>query len=118
MTLRLWYPQLDVYDTIRRMSILLNYFENPPGIERLYMADFYLASPSLLHLTTMPNSTREAFKELKIVRPEKNFVSYPSPQILFHKMEATQKQALVELSGRGLVAIELLDTGTVHLTEL
>lgn len=41
MSSRLWYPQLDVFDTARRMLILLHDFENSPGIERLCIADFF-----------------------------------------------------------------------------
>lgn len=118
MTLRLWYPQLDVYDTIRRMSVLLQLFEAPPGIERLCIADFYMASPPLLFETSMPLETRRAFQALKIQRPKNSFVSYPAPQVLFHKMEPIQNQAIFELSGKGLVAIELLNKGKVQLTAL
>lgn len=114
--LRLWYPQLDVYDAIRRICLLLNHFETPPGIERLTIADFYLANPSLLHKTSMPMDTRNAFRELKIDPPEKGFVNLPSPAILFHKMEPTQKQAIAELSGRGLISNDALHVGRFMLT--
>lgn len=118
MKSRLWYPQLDVYDTLRRMCVLLQSFGTQPSVERLCIADFYLATPSLLHDTSMQLEMRHAFKDLKIQRPEKGFVSYPAPQILFHKMESIQKQALLELSGKGLVSNELLIKGKVKLASL
>lgn len=118
MNSRLWYPQLDVYDTIRRMSVLLQSFGTRPSAERLCIADFYLATPLLLHDTSMQLEMRHAFNDLKIQKPKKGFVSYPAPQILFHKMEPIQKQALLELSGKGLVSNELLNTGKVQLTSL
>ena len=118
MTARLWYPQLDVYDTARRMSVLLQFFQTPPGPERLALSDFYLSTPSLLHRVSMSREVRKLFNELKIPKPEKIFVSLPAPQILFHKMEPIQKQALVVLSGRGLVSNESLREGRVQLTEL
>jgi len=114
--LRLWYPQLDVYDTIRRIYLLLNHFETAPGVERLTIADFYLANPSLLHKTSMPMDTRAAFRELEIQKPEKNFVKLPAPAILFHKMEPTQKQAIAELSGKDLISNSALQEGRFELT--
>lgn len=118
MKSRFWYSQLDAYDTIRRMSVLLQSFGTRPSVERLCIADFYLATPSLLYDTSMQLEMRHAFKDLKIQRPKKGFVSYPAPQILFHMMEPTQKKALLELSGKGLVSNELLNTGKVQLTSL
>lgn len=118
MSSRLWYPQLDVYDAVRRIGALLEGFESPPGTERLYIADFFLANPPLLHRTTMPIQTRRAFSMLKIPKPEKTFLSYPSAPLLFHKMEAIQKEAVTALAGKGLVSIETLQRGKVELTEL
>jgi hypothetical protein len=114
--LRLWYPQLDVYDTIRRIYLLLSHFENAPGVERLTIADFYLANPSLLHKTSMPMDTRAAFRHLGIEKPEKSFVKLPAPAILFHKMEPTQKQAIAELSGKDLISNSTLQKGKFELT--
>ena len=116
MTGRLWYPQLDVFDAIRRIGVLLQRFKTPPGTERLYIADFFLANPPLLHQTSMPMETRRAFAALEIPRPEKTFLSYPSASLLFHKMEAIQKEAVTALSGKGLVSIEQLQHGRVKLT--
>ncbi len=115
---RLWYPQLDVYDTARRMSILLHFFKTPPGVERLAISDFFLSTPSLLHGITMPREVRKLFSELRIQKPEKSFITLPASQILFHKMEPIQKQALVALSGRGLISNDDLRDGRVLLTEL
>lgn len=116
MTARLWYPQLDVFDTVRRIGVLLLDFESSPGTERLYIADFFLANPPLLHRTTMPMEMRRAFTELRIPKPEKSFVSYPSSPLLFHKMESIQKEAVDALLGKGLVSQEGLKYGRVELT--
>ena len=60
MRVRLWYPQLDVYDAIRRIVCLLNTWdmEHPPTPERMFIVDFYLANPPLLHKTNMSADTR------------------------------------------------------------
>lgn len=60
--------------------------------------------------------TRRAFRELKIEHPDKSFVSLPSPAILFHKMETTQKQAISELSAKGLISSSKLQEGKISLT--
>jgi hypothetical protein len=102
---RLWYPQLDVYDAIRRIAGLLACW-NPaarPSQERLYIADFYLANPPLLHKTHMSRDVRNEFNALGIDRPEKTFVSYPSAPILFQKMGEVQRQAFRTLVGKGLI---------------
>jgi len=116
MSVRLWYPQLDVFDTVRRMGTLLQCFKSPPGPERLYIADFFLANPPLLHHISMTQEVRSLFKDLRIPRPEKSFLSYPSAPLLFHKMEAIQKQAVFALSGKGLISMDKLRSGRVELT--
>ena len=97
---RVWYPQLDVYDAVRRMGLLLSAWgEKWPVLERLYIADFYLANPPLLHKTRMPGDVREIFRKLSVPGPEKTFLSYPSAPILFYKMELIQKKAFHALVG-------------------
>ena len=117
MNLRLWYPQLDVYDAIRRMSVLLGRWKfEPPSIERLYIFDFFLANPSLLYRTSLPQAIRAEFTSLRIVRPEDLFVSLPSAPLLFHKMEEVQRQATRSLAGKGLLDREAICTGVMKLS--
>jgi hypothetical protein len=114
MSFRLWYPQLDVYDAIRRMAGLLARWANPaPTFERLYVVDFYFANPPLLHGTHMPSDIREKFRSISVMRPERSFLSYPSAPILFAKMEAIQKEALQTLVGKGLLDLKQLEVGRV-----
>ena len=117
MTSRLWYPQLDVFDTARRITILLHFFADNTGIEKICIADFFLATPPLLHRTSMRAETRKKFSCLKIPRPEKTFVSYPSAPLLFHKMEPIQREAINALSGKGLISFERLKLGFLNLTD-
>lgn len=120
MTGRLWYPQLDIYDAIRRMAGLLCLWPSKslPSVERLYIADFYLANPPLLHKTHMPNEVRKEFNSLGVIRPEKSFISYPSAPLLFQKMEEVQKQAFRTLTGKGLIDLPQLERGHVKVTDL
>jgi hypothetical protein len=104
MTFRLWYPQLDVYDTARRMTLLLGHWKHAwPVLERLCILDFYLANPPLLHHTRMPDAVRRDFRDIAVARPEKTFLSYPSAPLLFAKMEPVQKEAFRTLMGKGLL---------------
>jgi hypothetical protein len=116
MILRQWYPQLDIYDTIRRMAVLLKDFEKAPGVERLCIADFFLATPAFLHRTSMTKEVRAKFSQLDIARPDKSYVTLPTLQLLFYKMEPVQKQALTELCGRGLIDMALFNQGKVTLS--
>lgn len=117
MSFRLWYPQLDVYDAIRRMGTIVARWNAPiPSPERLQIFDFYLANPPLLHNTHMPSEVRKSFNSLKIPRPEKCFVSFPSAQLLFHKMEPVQSQALSTMLGKGLLDSEAYGVGRAAAT--
>ncbi|MCP5411437.1 MAG: hypothetical protein H6924_04785 [Alphaproteobacteria bacterium] len=114
MSVRLWYPQLDVYDAVRRMAALLVAWKGrPPSKERLYIVDFFFANPPLLHRTHMPEDVRKVFNSLKVERPDKTFLSYPSGPILFQKMAEVQRQALQTLIGKGLIDLESLASGEV-----
>ena len=115
---QLWYPQLDVYDCIRRLGALLSAFEESPGIERLCIADFYLANPPLLHLSTMKKETRRRFDTLRIVRPQKAFLAYPAPLLLFGKMAPIQKEALTAMRGKGLLFKDDFCRGIVTFSQI
>lgn len=117
MNVRIWYPQLDVYDCIRRVGGLLTKFPTSPSIERLYITDFYLANPPLLHSTKMSQSSRQAFRKLKIPRPEKTFLAYPAAPLLFNKMEPTQREAVHAMLGKGLLSTEDFQFNTAKLSE-
>jgi hypothetical protein len=119
MTGRLWFPQLDVYDAVRRLGGLLGLWQGTtlPSPERLFIMDFFLANAPLLYKTHMPQEVRKAFGALGVPRPEKSFVSYPSPQILFQKMDVVQRQAFRTLSGKGLIELPQLENGNVAPSE-
>lgn len=113
MMTRIWYPQLDIYHAIRRIAALLYFWEkNTAPLERLYISDFYFANPPLLHAVHMPADVRASFKDLAIQKPEKSFLTYPTPSILFHKMESIQKKAV-----QAMVAKNILDSHTLHKGE-
>lgn len=114
---RLWYPQIDIFDTIRRYLVLLSEFENPPSEERLSIADFYLANTPLLHSTTMKSDERKQFRELNIPRPDKVFVTFPAAPLLFHRMQSVQKLALQTLVAKGLLSYAMLREGKAQLTD-
>lgn len=114
---RLWYPQLDVYDCVRRLGALICAYADAPGIERLCIADFYLANPPLLHWSTMRRETRRRFTALQISKPQKTFLSYPAPALLFSKMEPVQKEALRAMGGKGLLSITHLQRGVASLSD-
>lgn len=117
MNSRLWYPQLDVYDCVRRLAALSLAYSEPPGIKRLRIADLFLASPPLLHGCQMTRETRRSFSSLAIPRPQKTFLTYPAAPLLFSRMERVQKEALRAMVGKGLVSINGFQRGVVALSE-
>jgi hypothetical protein len=119
MTFRIWYPQLDVFDCIRRISVLASL--RPPklsSLERMLIGDFFFANPPLIYQITMPDEVRKRFMELKIRRPEKTFLSYPAAPLLFHKMEPTQRRALKAMAAKNLLVREKFDSRQIELTDL
>ena len=118
MMSRIWYPQLDIYHAIRRISTLLYFWEGKTtSLERLYISDFYLANPPLLHSVHMPSTIRDAFRELGVQKPEKSFLTYPTPSILFHKMAPIQKKALQAMVAKGILDSNKLQQGMVSLSD-
>ena len=115
---RLWYPQLDVYACIRRFGGLLLSYGSAPGFERLYIVDFFFANPPLLHRCRMSRETRSSFSNLGIVRPEKSFLQYPAAPLLFNKMEPIQREAIRAMAGKGILSMEVLQTGLAELSAL
>jgi hypothetical protein len=117
MRYRLWYAQLDVFDTVRRYLALLSQWKTgSPSRDRLFVSDFYLVNPSLLHRTQMSAEVRRSFNGLQIPKPEDCFLSYPSPALLYNKMAGIQVQALHNLIGKGLLVIPLVDKGELTLS--
>lgn len=117
MMTRIWYPQLDIYHAIRRIVVLLCFWEkNTAPLERLYISDFYFANPPLLHNVHMPVGVRAIFKDLEIQKPEKSFLTYPTPSILFHKMEPIQKKAVQAMIAKNLLDPEAFHEGRVSLS--
>lgn len=111
MKYRLWYAQLDVYDTVRRyLAILSRWKSESLTRDRLFISDFYFANPSLLYRTQMSADARRAFNSLHILKPDYCFLDYPSPALLYNKMAGIQVQALHNLIGKGLLDISVIDS--------
>ncbi|MDT6942488.1 hypothetical protein RI570_20775 [Brucella pseudogrignonensis] len=116
--IRIWYAQLDLFDTARRyLALLTRWKMEPPTRDRLFVSDFYFVNPSLLHLTRMTGDVRRIFTNLHIPRPRDTFIQYPSPPLLYTKMGGIQAQALHNLIGKGLVDLELVDQDRYCLNE-
>jgi hypothetical protein len=119
MDFRIWYPQLDIFDCIRRVSFLASLRPAKfASLERLLIGDFFFANPPLLHDTTLPSEVRKRFLELKVRKPDKTFLSYPAAPILFHKMEPIQRRALKAMAAKNLLDQEKFEQREVDLTAL
>lgn len=114
----MWFPQLDAFDAMRRMGLLLMNWQNKPIVkEHLYILDFYFCSPSLLHNCRMTKDTRKEFNALNIQRPRMEFIDYPTEQILYNKMISVQESALNSLFAKNILLIDLFEDGYVSITE-
>lgn len=119
MAFRIWYPQLDVFDCIRRVSVVASLREQKfSSVERLLIGDFFFANPPLLYQISMPSEVRKLFVELKVRRPEKSFLSYPAAPLLFHKMEPVQRRALKAMAAKNLLDRNKFDQRQIDLTDL
>lgn len=87
---RLWYPQLDTYDAVHRMVLLLYAWPpSPLGLERFFLLDFYLVSSPLLHQTSMTVPIRAKLAQSAMPHPEKILLSFPTPTLLFYESSET-----------------------------
>lgn len=116
--MRVWYPQFDVYDGVRRMLLLLGRTqEHEFSLERLFIADFYVCNPALLHKIKASSQGRKEINQLNVPKPEKSFLSYPAPALLFHRMSAVQKEAVSTLIGKSALDAEALAQDRAVLTD-
>src|SRR6266702_8870704 len=92
--LRLWHPSFDAYHCTFRFLRLLTFQKNHAlTIEKLWILDFYLLYPVLLHRASMPSEVRRTFRSLGIERPMDQFVQLPSEKSLYRELAIFQKAA-------------------------
>ncbi|WP_417834345.1 ABC-three component system middle component 5 [Thalassospira xiamenensis] len=104
---RLWYPQFDIYDAIRRQGIIVSFYNKAEiSLEFLFICDFYICNPSLMSRASMRADERKAFNSSGIPKPHQHFLSFPDERLLYAKMGGVQKQATKELAARGLIEVD------------
>lgn len=119
MKSRLWYPQLDVASTARRLVRLLQSWRvRDISVERLFVADYFLASPELIGDIKMPDDLRRTFASLHFPKRRDSFIAFPSPGILFHSMNSIQVKALVSLAAKEVVDRTEYSLGRASLTKV
>jgi hypothetical protein len=118
MKSRLWYPQLDIASTARRLlRILYAWQDTMISTERLLILDFFLASPALIGDIKMPGAFRKQYGTLNLPKKKDQFVVLPPSSLLFHSMLPIQKKALLSLVAKNLVNKEEYDLGKVSFTD-
>lgn len=118
MKSRLWYPQLDVASAARRFVRILDRWQGEMlSIERLFMFDYFVATPALIGDIKMTNACRIRYSELGLPKKKNEFLIYPPATLLFHSMVPIQKRALVSLVAKKVLSKESYDVGSVVLTE-
>lgn len=113
-TFRLWHPAHDAYHCAFRLLRILSALNQMPS-ERLFILDFYLLYPFLLHRCAFTESLREKFAALNIVKPDKQFLSLPSPQVLYRDLRVYQRAATVQLAAKGLLDPDIMVDGYASL---
>jgi ABC-3C biological conflict system middle component len=115
-TLRLWHPSFDVYHcSFRFLRLLIVKSDHALVLEKLYLLDFYVLYPFLLHRASMPNEVRRNFRALHISRPADQFVQLPSEQSLYRELSIFQKAASTNLVAKGLLARDAYLSGIANL---
>jgi hypothetical protein len=112
--IRIWHPMFDPYHCGFRMLRLLS-VESTLEIELLYILDFYLLFPFLLHEASMAEAVRSKFRELRVEKNQDQFVQIPSPQSLYRDLSVIQKTSLVGLAAKGLVDPPSFQVGIARL---
>ena len=119
MKSRLWYPQLDVASAARRFLRILDGWQGDAlSIERLFVLDYFVATPALIGDIKMTNTYRNRYGELGLPKKKNEFVVFPPATLLFHSMTPIQKRALVSLVAKEILSKESYDVGAVALTNI
>lgn len=113
-SLRLWHPAHDAYHCAFRMLRLLSAGKSMPS-EKLYILDFFLLFPFLLHDCKYTSEIRGELKTLDIVKPENQFLNIPSPQVLYRDLRIYQKTATVHLAAKGIIDPNVMTDSFVTL---
>lgn len=119
MKSRLWYPQLDVASAARKFVRILDHWQGVElSVERLFVFDYFIATPALIGDIKMTNAYRKKYSELGLPKKKDEFVIFPPATLLFHSMTPIQKRALVSLVAKKVMSKESYDAGSVALTEI
>ena len=114
LPIRIWHPMYDPYHCGFRMLRLLS-VQPALDIEVLFILDFYLLFPFLLHKASMPETVRAKFRELRVEKYQDQFLQVPSPQSLYRDLSVIQKTSLVGLAARGLIDPTAYQKGVAEL---
>ena len=118
MKSRLWFPQLDVASAARRFVRILDCWRGEAlSVERLFVFDYFVATPALIGDIKMTNTHRKRYGELGLPKKRDEFVKFPPATLLFHSMTPIQKRALVSLVAKNVLSKESYDAGAVALTD-
>lgn len=100
--LRIWLPGQDGYHAAFRMLRIMSSNNADMELEKLFILDFLLAYPTLLHKVYMPMELKRDFRALDIQKPEEFFLKLPSSVSLFRDMELIQAEAVKSLVGKAI----------------
>lgn len=115
---RIWHPAFDAYHcSFRILRILRHTRKKRLPIELLYILDFYLLCPALLHNSSMTEDVRAAFRELHITRAKDDFVQYPSAKSLFRDIAIFQRTAVSDLVAKAIIDRDRFLSGEAQLRE-
>ena len=118
MKSRLWYPQLDISSCARRfLQILMHWNDEPLNTEKLFIFDFYLASPSLIGDIKMDSANRAFYGKQHLPKKKDEFVNFPPAALLFHSMLPIQQKAQASLAAKNILDKEFFEIGNNKLTE-
>ena len=107
---RIWHTSRDPHHcAFRMLSLLLTSRQSLP-IGKLRILDMYFLYPPLLHRLSLPTEEKAKFRELKVTRPEKNFVRLPGTASVWQDLQVFQSTALKQLAGRGLLNRDALES--------
>ncbi len=102
--IRFWHPAHDAYHSAFRMLQILLAHNKVISVEKLYLLDFFVAYPFLLHTVHVPKDMKATMRALHLPKPESYFINLPNNPILYRDMHAIQLEAVNRLVGRGLLA--------------
>lgn len=112
----LYHPYKDSNHCIFRMLTIISNLDKSIELDKLKVLDFYFLFPHFIkELSSWPREYLSCKKEAKSIAEP--FEKTPNEKKLFFDLNQIQNQAIMKLSARGIISVDLVKSGFVRIND-